>query len=138
LLKRGHACLKLRLNLSGTFFKAKTCYAKPLQDPRQHQPLSNERDHDHAESNEEDQVAVRKRLPVVEGKGDRERGGEGNDAAHADKPDRKRPLPRRCWIASRERGADPARNIGCRENPYESRGNNDQRDPAGHDYQFVE
>ena len=48
------------------------------------------------------QVAVRKRLAVVEREGNCERGGKRNDATHANEPDRKRPLPWRGGIALSE------------------------------------
>ena len=85
----------------------------------------------------ENEVAVRKRLAIVECKGNCERGGERNDAAHAHEADRKRSLPWRRWITLCERRANPSRNIGCRENPDESRGYHQQRNPGSRNDQFA-
>ena len=115
--------------------------SEPADHPRQGQALTDQGHDDHGEGEEQDQIAVRERIARRGRERDRERGRERHDSAYAREADEERRLPGRRRVAARERGREPARQIGHREDPHEARRHHDraderrradQRPPAGH------
>ena len=79
----------------------------------QQQALANQRHQDDGKRQEENQIAVGKRLAVRSCKRDRQRCRERDDTANSGEGQHERPLPGRRRISALERGKEPARKIGC-------------------------
>src|SRR5882672_7609503 len=103
------ACSKLGLVLALTLGGGVASQPEPAHDARQQQSLANQGHDDHAECDEEDEIAVGKRRTDFRGERNSERRRERNDAAHADECEGERPLPGRQRVPPGERGAEPAR-----------------------------
>ena len=67
--------------------------AEPADHARHQQALADQRHHDHAEGEEQDQIAMRERLAARGGERNRERGRQRHDAADAGEADQERRLP---------------------------------------------
>src|ERR1700731_3699859 len=102
----------------------------------QHQSLTDQRYQDHREGQEQDQIAVREGSVRCRGKWDRQRCGERNDAADAGKRQHERMLPGRRGIPPPEPAGQPAGKVDRREDPDETRYDDDRADHRGGNREF--
>ena len=100
---------------------ARVRQAKRTHDHGQKQPLPDQGHQDHGEGQEKDQVAPGEGLAVLRLQRNRQRGGQRDNAAYAGKSQRKRPLPGWRRVVAANSRNPPARQVGCRKNPHQTR-----------------
>ena len=127
-----------RFMLGDMFVAAVLRDAEPSHHRRQPEPEADQRDEDDAEGDEQDQVAIGKRVAVRQRERQRQRGGQRHRAAHAGERDHERRSPWRRRIALAQALAQQPRQIGRGIDPGEARDDDDDRDQRGREQDVVE